>query len=329
MLAKRLCRIMAVLVLLATGAAGQAPEITGFVDASWFYDTADPTGEFGVDQVELDVVHRASDRTLVRADLEWLKNGEAYDVQVEQAFIRLIPRPGWLVTFGKFNAPFGFEGYDAPDLYQFSPSLVFTYGLPGNLTGFALGRDLGRGFDLSVFGANGWDSDVQTGGTLTWAGRLEYGREAFLAGLSAISGKEQDDQGDVTRTVLDLDLSYEPEGWVFGAEYNRGRATLASGAEREWSGLLLMARREFTGRLGATVRYDLFDDRDGHVFDEVPGVSQQRQAIALSPSYALDDGLDLILEARVDMSDRDAWLDRDGRPTDRSTTFALEMLYCF
>ena len=48
-----------------------------------------------------------------------------------------------ILTFGKFNAPIGFELLDAPDMYQYSHSLVFSRGLPTNLTGAMLAMDLG------------------------------------------------------------------------------------------------------------------------------------------------------------------------------------------
>jgi hypothetical protein len=332
----RLPLILALLVAWPASGPAQPLEITGFVDASWVYNTADRNGEFGVDQVELDILHRPSPQTLVRTDLEWLKDGEDHVAQVEQAFMSYTARCGWVFTFGKYNAPFGFEEYDAPDLYQFSSGLVSDHGLPGNLTGFSLGKDLARGLDLLLMGSNGWDRGTETGGTVTWAGRLEYTHGGFVGGLSAISGKEEDepdeDEGSpaaFTRTVFDVDLSFESDRWVFGAEYNQGRVTHAGGGEQTWSGILLMANRAFGERVGLTVRYDLFDDQDGYAFAAVGGEFQQRQAIAIAPSYSLDEGLDVILEARLDLSDRDAFLDRDGEYTDRSLTIAFEMLYSF
>ena len=239
--------------LTMAGAALRAgpTAISGFVDASWVWETAAENGEFGLDQVEIDIEHQASDKTFMRADLEWVKNGEEFEARAEQAFMTYVPRCGWAFTLGKFNAPIGFELLDAPDMYQFSHSLVFDFGLPTNLTGFSVGKDLSQGFDLIAYGVNGWDQNTEPGGNVTWGGRLGYARDGFAGGLSAISGKEKHDAMDpFTRSVLDVDLNYELSGWVLGAEVNRGAVTLADDSEAEWLGFLLMAHHDFTDRSG-------------------------------------------------------------------------------
>jgi hypothetical protein len=334
----RLPGVLFVLTLLATAAgtaAGQTTALTGFVDAAWVHDTSRLNGEFGVDEVELNVRHEASERTLVRADLEWLRRGEDFVVQVEQAYISLLAGRGWTVTFGKFNAPIGFEAVDAPEMHQYSHSLVYDHGLPVNLTGVSVGRDLGRSFDLLVYGCNGWDRETKTDGAMSWGGRFGYAREGFVWGVSAIGGKEEDlveaagPNPTFTRTVLDLDLSYAIGRWLFGAEFNRGTVEQRGGQEQHWLGFLLLARREFGERAGLTVRYDDFDDRDGYAFAAVDGRHQRRQALAIAPTYELDDGLSAVLEWRRDWSNRDAFTDRDGRPTSRGTTVALNLTYAF
>lgn len=328
---KRFYLAVVMLAFVATDSPCRQLEISGFVDATWVWNTADHQGEFGVEKVELGLRHHVSERTFVRTDLEWLKDGEDVVAQVEQAYVQYTTRGGWSFTFGRYNTPFGFEEYDAPDLYQYSSSLLDEHALPGNFAGFAVGRDLGRGLSLTVYGSNGWDRNVQAGGNLTWAGRLEYARSGFTGGLSGISGKEDGviEDASLTRSVVDLDLGYEGRNWVFGADYNQGKATLTGGIEQGWSAFLLMARREVSDRTGVTVRYDFFDDKDGFAFGTVADAVQKRQAFAIAPSYNLDEGLDLILELRLDWSDRDAWLDRDGQPTVRSLTVALEMIYSF
>ncbi len=335
----RLSMVFALLAVLTSSAPCGDFEVSGFVDASWVYNMAGrDVGEFGVDKVELSLRHVAGNRTYVRTDLEWIREGEdEYRARIEQAYMQYTMRGGVTFTFGRYNTPFGFEEYDAPDLYQFSSSLVGEYGLPGNFTGFSLGKDLTEGLNLLVMGSNGWDRNFEASRHLTWAGRLEYERGGFLGGLSLISGKEDlasdDDDtltdNSTTRTVFDVDAGYEHGDWVFGAQYNLGKATVAS-LEQKWSGFLLMARREMTDWFGVTVRYDFLDDKDGYAFGLIEDQAQKRQAITVAPSFALDDGLlDLILEMRMDLSDRDAWEDRNGKPTDRSMTIAAELLFTF
>ncbi len=61
-----------------------------------------------------------------------MKDGDDWAEDLEQGYVAW--RPGfasrWLLTFGKLNAPMGFELPDAPDMYQFSHALVFDLDLP-------------------------------------------------------------------------------------------------------------------------------------------------------------------------------------------------------
>jgi len=317
--------IVTMLLLGLVGpAAAQDTQLSGFADASYLYDANAKTGEFGVDQVEIDVVHQASEKTMVRADVEWVKNGNAFDVQVEQAFMEYKRDCGTSIIFGQFNAPIGFELLDAPDMYQFSHSLVFDFGLPTNVTGLALSRQLGEEFDVIAYGCNGWDANTEDNKNLTFGGRLGYSASCGATmGLSAISGKEGAGPAAFTRTVFDVDLGYETGAWTFGGEFNRGQVTLADDSEQEWTGFLVMGHYDVNDWLGFTGRYDNFDDADGYAF----GMVQTRSSLTFAPTFVLDDGFGALVELRVDMSDEDVFTDSDGDATGSALTMAFEMTY--
>ena len=312
------------------GAQETAPRTTlsGFVDAAYVVDSGGKNGEFGADQAEIDIEHRAGARTLLRADLEWVKDGEEHVARVEQAFMTWTPPCGWAFTLGKFNAPIGFELLDPHEMYQYSHALVFDHGLPTNLTGARVDKVLGGGFDLTAHVSNGWDRQTADANP-TWGGRLGYAAGGFAGGASAISGKEIEPVGGeaFTRTVLDADLSYATGRWLFGGELNRGTVDLPAGAEASWLGGLAMTHVELNAWAGLTVRYDRFDDEDGRVFGLVGGEPQVRQAVAIAPTFVLDEGFGALVELRLDFSDRDAFVDADGEATDTTTTLAFEMTY--
>lgn len=318
------------LLALAAGAAAQAPRISGFVDAAYFHDTAAKNGEFGLDQVEIDITHQAGERTSVRADLEWIKDGEGYAAQVEQAFMTFTPRCGWGFTFGRFNAPLGFEAIDPADMYQYSHSLVYDNGGPSNLTGARVNRDLGGGLDLALHLSNGWDRNTADA-NLTWGGRLGYVRDGFAGGVSAISGKETlgEPAAPLTRTVLDTDLAYTMGAWLFGAEVNHGSVEQAAGLESDWLGVLIMSHLGLNEWAGVTVRLEQIDDQDGYLFGTVDGAAQVRRSLTLAPTFVLDEGFGALVELRLDLSDQEAFLDGDGAPTDTATAVAFEMTYSF
>jgi hypothetical protein len=326
--------IAGLVLLLAGAAAAQETRISGFVDAAWFYDAATKAGEFGVDQVEVDVEHQAGERALVRADLEWLKDGEGYVAQVEQAYVQYTARCGWALSFGKFNAPIGYEVLDPTGMFQYSHSLLFTYAAPTNLTGVKVARDLGAGWDLAAHLSNGWDRSTADK-HVTAGGRLGLVRGGFSGGLSAISGKEDmpgEGEGDpsspLTRTVFDSDLSLVRGAWRFGGEVSLGDVTTAGG-DAQWLGLMAMAHVDFSPRAGLTLRVDHLDDQDGWLFGAVDGQVQARRSLTIAPTFTLADGLGALVEMRVDQSDREAFLDSDGLPTDSAVTFAVEMTGSF
>jgi hypothetical protein len=304
--------------------------ISGFVDASYFENLANRGGEFGLDQVEIDLDHQASEKTLLRADLEWVKDGEGFLAQVEQAYMRYTVGADWSFTLGRFNAPIGFELLDPNEMYQYSHGLVFDYALPTNLTGLLIGKSVGENFEVLTYGVNGWDQNAETNRLKTYGGRMGYANENSTAGFSVISGKEGGGaDSEFKRTVVDLDFGGTPEGWVYGGDLNFGSVKFTDGSEANWLGVLAMIHRDFKDWWGLTLRYDFIDDQDEWVFGPVEGEAQKRQAITLAPTFVLDEGLGVLVEARVDFSDRKAFIDREGEPSKTSTSFAVEMTYSF
>lgn len=329
------------LTLLAAGLAhaGDETTVTGFVDASWSMDGNSETQTFGLDQVEVDVIREMGDGVVLRADLEWVKDGDGWAQDVEQGFLSAAPEflQGAVFTLGKFNAPIGFELLDAPDMYQFSHALVFDHGLPTNLTGGMLAKQLTEDVDVTAYWVNGWDANQANEDTpKTFGGRVGYALgELGGLGLSVITGKEMDAGADVDdpaddfefdRTVVDVDLTLTPaEGWLLGGEFNKGTYE-ALGVECEWTGMLVMANRAINDWLGLTVRFDWMDDPDGYVFGNG---EDTRTAFTVAPTFALGDGLGALFELRQDMSDNQIWVDADGAATDSALTAAFEMTYTF
>ncbi len=54
--------LMLAALMLASGLAAQETTISGFADAAYYYDAAEGSGEFGLDQVEIDVIHQQATR---------------------------------------------------------------------------------------------------------------------------------------------------------------------------------------------------------------------------------------------------------------------------
>jgi len=324
--------------LLGAGLASAADgtEVSGFVDASFSGNLDTKASTFGLDQAEIDIVHEVDGKGHVRADIDWVKDGDGWAQDVEQGFLAYAPEQaaGWTFTLGKFNAPIGFELLDAPDMFQFSHSLVFDHGLPTNLIGLMAAGDLGGGLDVSAYVVNGWDDNNRPDdGPKTFGGRLGYGLgDLGTVGASVITGRELaegDGVPDVLfeRTVFDVDLTLTPAvGWLVGGEFNAGKVK-TGGVESKWIGYLLMAHYDVNDWFGLTGRFDSFDDQDGAIFAEA--MAQVRTSVTFAPTFALGEGMGALVEVRIDSSDEDVFVDSDGAASGSTTSAAFEVTYTY
>ena len=328
-------------------------EISGFVDASYTYNSLDDSNTFGLDQVEIDLSRNLGDIGSLRADLEWVSDGEGgFTLDAEQGYVTLDLGLGRdegnypILTFGKFNAPIGFELLDAPDMYQYSHSLVFSRGLPTNLTGAMLAMDLGDGIDVVVHLTNGWDQNVDTNTNKMFGGRFGYRHEDVVGiGFSAMHGDEEvtvlnsSVENPVSNlTVYDIDLTLTPApGLIIGGEYNYGKRELDFwDSETKWNGYMVMAHYSLTDVMGLTGRYDYFNTSTRTVTSSAPGLihtfesDKTHQALTIAPTFALTDGLGFLMELRRDFADAAIFGDPDEGEQEKSmVNFAFEMTYSF
>ncbi|MFQ5736647.1 MAG: outer membrane beta-barrel protein [Thermodesulfobacteriota bacterium] len=315
------------------GDVDTAFKINGFVDAS-YSDADSGDGTFSLDQVEIDVQKKINGKLGVRADINYLSTGvSTFDELVEQGYVTydLAVGNGATFTFGKFNAPIGFELLDPVDMYQFSHSLVFDNGLPTNLTGVMGSYAFTDMFDASVYVVNGWDNNADNNAGKTVGGRLGITPVSGVnLGLSVISGTMETTAttGD-RRTVFDADLTVTlVERLTVGAELNIGneeRASLAvSGEDAKWTSYLVMAHYDFTDWLGLTARYDYFDDRGGTRLGN--SMREREKSYTVAPTVALGDGAGLLAEYRRDESSENVY---GTVPDDTKDTFAVEFTYSF
>ena len=310
-------------------------EVHGFVDASYAGNVDTRQDSFGLDQAEVDLTRRGGERWALRADLEWVKEGDEFVAALEQGYLDYTPcvAPELTVTVGRFNAPIGFELLDPPDMYQFSHALVFDHALPSNLTGVMLAATPGGNVDLRAYVVNGWDNnDLGSKGPKTAGGRLGWSfGTGGTVGVSALSGSQdggtEDEPATLDRTVFDLDLTVTPmDGLLLGGEVNRGTVDVA-GSSSDWTAFMVMAHRDLCSWAGVTGRFDWFDDPDAVVFDA--GLAQTRTAFTFAPTFVLGDGLGALVEVRVDASSEDVFVDSDGAPAGSTTSVAFEVTGSF
>lgn len=311
-------------------------DIGGFVDASYFYDVPSKDNTFGFDQTEIDIEKSLGEEGSIRIDLEWVNDGlGGFNLNAEQGYVTYSPLAlkSSEFSFGKFNAPIGFELLDPHEMYQFSHALVFNYGLPTNLTGLMINTELETDIDLKAYITNGWDENFDFNQNKTFGGRLGYSpNEMWAVGFSAIAGDQDESLNETTvikhkLTVIDADLTITPNNKLtIGGEYNRGTDQI-SDSTYKWSGFLAMFHYDINDLFGFTMRYDYFNDDDGTRLDF--GISEKRTALTLCPTFSLGNGMGALIEFRIDMSDKEVFLDGNDEPSKNRASLAFEMTYSF
>jgi len=272
-------------------------EASGFVSTSYVESNRNSNASsFSMEQAELDLKAKSGDASLT-LDLDFhdgssksqnysFSGGEGGEV--EQAYIgyeNVGGLEGLNAQFGKWNAPIGLEGYDAPDRSQWSLSYTFFNAIPANMTGlkFEYGPDSLAGLSFEAFIANGWDSnaDTNSGKTfgfgagysnddlgITWAADYFTGSETNR-GVTTISEAHRH-----RRNVFDTFIQYSIPGldgaWVayeyLEADDDAASTQRPSDSSSSWSGRIYKAHMPLvndgdTETLGLTVRYETFQDR--------------------------------------------------------------------
>ncbi len=303
--------------------------LTGFVDAANYTDFSAGESEFSVEQVEVDVINRFSDRASLQADIEFVDDHHGgFEFQLEQGFLWYRTSGATSFTFGKFNAPIGYEGVDPVDMYQYSAGLPGSLGLPGNLTGLMFTAEFGIA-EWSTYVVNGWDVNADNNKEKTFGTRLGITpAPIFTFGLSAISGAELDDNNSSRRSVADIDWLVTPsQRLIIGGEFLYGVETkaLPNDEKASFYGGLLMSHVALGERVGLTGRVSYFDDQDG----VRTGHSQALTEFTLSPSVEIVHGFEGLFELRYDISDEETFENSDGGHTDSRLSTAIEFVYGF
>jgi hypothetical protein len=278
------------------------------VSASAVDDRNSDRSTFGVDETELDVERDFSDKAAVRADIEYVNSGGGeFKMDVEQAYLsyNLGSTQKWEFSFGKFNAPLGFESCDAPGRYQHSYAAISTYAVPCNLTGASIYTQLSPTVDAVVYLVNGWDINSDNNSGKTWGTRWGFTPIAGLNfGLSAITGPEQLDRTDSRRSVFDLELTYHvTPSLLIGGEANYGMESnvLANGDDAKWFGFLLTSNIDLSGNVNLTTRLDYLKDYEGFLTE----YAQDLKAFTIAPRLEIVDGLEGLVEMKYEFSNHE------------------------
>jgi len=243
------------------------------------------------------------------------------------------------LSFGRFDAPIGFERDDEPLNLVPTSSFTFENARPVKFTGL-MGR-YALSPKVSVLGlvANGWDQDIDNNSGKTGGFKLQVFPSAGLALAGGVLyGPEEDATNASPRTLLSGDATWQPMSkLIVQAEGHHG-----SQAGNTWTGVVGQAFWRFGRSAGLTVRGDVMDDPDGFR----TGTGQTLSSLTISPWYFYREAQEGVFSnieftnfrlpafslrpaLRFDHSDQPVFEKKDGSLSQSNVTAVVELVYIF
>src|SRR5213596_1239632 len=139
------------------------------------------------------------------------------------------------LSFGRFDAPIGFERDDEPLNLVPTTSFTFEHARPVKFTGLLARYTLNPKVSVLGLVANGWDVEVDNNSGKTAGLKLQvFPSSNFAVAAGALYGPAQDTITSVTRTLLTGDLTWQPmPRLILQAEAHHG-----SEQGTQWTGVV-------------------------------------------------------------------------------------------
>ncbi|MGB5080723.1 MAG: outer membrane beta-barrel protein [Burkholderiales bacterium] len=211
---------------------------------------------------------------------------------------------GLSLSIGRFDVPFGIERHDEPLNLTATPSEVFRFGRPQQMTGFQTSYQIAPSLEVAAWAVNRAESETthtpfdDNNKHKSYGGRIgftPFPRGTLLAfGLGGFWGPEQDNNDSSQRRVLDLDFSWTPYPEVLlTGEVVQGSEDKVSFRERgipfaapavadqdvKWRGFYVLSHYDVRPWMGLSVRYGRLNDLHG----ARTGVAQVLQSLTIAP----------------------------------------------
>ena len=243
------------------------------------------------------------------------------------------------LSFGRFDAPIGFERDDEPLNLVPTESFTFENARPVKLTGLLARYALSPKVSVLGLVANGWEVEIDNNSGKTAGLKLQVFPSSGLAlAAGALYGPEEDATNAAQRTLLTGDLTWQPsQRLIVQAEGHYG-----SQQSTNWTGVVGQAFVRFGRKTGLTVRGDVFDDPDG----ARTGTAQTLSSVTVSPWYFYREAQEGVFSnveftsfrlpafslrpaVRFDHSTQPVFEMKDGTLKNSNVTALIELVYVF
>lgn len=354
------CGLLAVAPLALTDAAAQdrdlsleerpALVLSGFAVGVGRYDRNLGSNTLTGSKLALSLFRPWSDRLYLFAQLtthvERDDSGAPHtDVEIDNLIVNWTP-PGasaLTLSFGRFDAPIGYERDDEPLTLIPTSSFTFEFARPVKFTGLMARYTVSPQVALVGLVANGWNAEVDNNSGKTGGVRiLVFPASGVAVAAGALYGPEEDGTNGLQRTLLSGDVTLQPvPELVLQLEANRGLRR-NGGANLAWTGAVGTAFWRVTHSVGISVRGEALDDGDG----VTTGTPQTLRSLTISPWYFYREAQEGVFSnvefttfrlpafslrpaVRFDRSDQPFFEDRNGALRRSNLTAVVELVYLF
>src|SRR6266566_662276 len=243
------------------------------------------------------------------------------------------------LSFGRFDAPIGFERDDEPLNLIPTTSFTFENARPVKFTGLMARYTLNPKVSVLGLVANGWDQVADNNSGKTGGVKLQVFPTSGLAVAGgAFYGPERDSTNASPRTLLTGDATWQPmQRLILQAEAHRG-----SEAGTHWTGVVGQVSWRVGRSSALTVRGDVMDDPNG----ARTGTAQKLSSVTISPWYFYREAQEGVFSnveftsfrlpafsirpaVRIDHSNQPVFAKRDGSLVRSNLTALVELVYLF
>ncbi|HEV8382919.1 MAG TPA: outer membrane beta-barrel protein [Gemmatimonadales bacterium] len=243
------------------------------------------------------------------------------------------------LSFGRFDAPIGFERDDEPLNLVPTTSFTFENARPVKFTGLMARYTLNPNVSVLGLVANGWDqvADNNSGKTAGLKVQL-FPTSGLAVAAGALYGPEEDSTNGSQRTLLTGDATWQPvPRLILQAEAHHGSQTGV-----KWTGVVGQGFLRVGRSTGLTVRGEVLDDPDG----ARTGTAQKLSSVTISPWYFYREAQEGVFSnieftnfrlpafsirpaLRIDHSDQPVFEKKDGSLVRSNVTALVELVYLF
>lgn len=243
------------------------------------------------------------------------------------------------LSFGRFDAPIGFERDDEPLNLVPTTSFTFENARPAKFTGLMARYALNPRISVLGLVANGWSQEVDNNSGKTAGLKLQVFPASGLAiAGGALYGPEEDSTNGSQRTLLTGDATWQPMNrLILQVEAHRGSQPGVT-----WTGAVGQAFWRVGRSTGVTVRGEVLDDPNG----ATTGTPQTLRSLTISPWYFYREAQEGVFSnvefttfrlpafslrpaVRIDHSSQSVFETKDGSLKRSNVTALVEVVYLF